>query len=44
MTVFVGGRRQITAPLSGRVYLGVNDDYLGDNAGEFVVSVGRAVR
>ena len=41
--IFVGNRRQIRAPVSGRLYLGVNDDYLGDNAGEFVVAVGRAV-
>ena len=38
--IFVGGRRQVRAPVSGRVYLGVNDDYLGDNTGEFVVAVG----
>jgi hypothetical protein len=38
--IFVGGRRQVSAPVSGRVYLGVNDDYLGDNTGEFVVAVG----
>jgi hypothetical protein len=38
--IFVGGRRQVTAPVSGRVYLGVNDDYLGDNSGEFIVAVG----
>jgi len=38
--IFVGGRRQLTAPVSGRVYLGVNDDYLDDNTGEFIVAVG----
>ena len=38
--IFVGGRRQLSAPVSGRVYLGVNDDYLADNAGEFIVAVG----
>jgi hypothetical protein len=42
--ILVGGRQQITAPVSGRVYLGVNDDHLADNTGEFVVSVGRTVR
>jgi hypothetical protein len=39
----VGARRTITrAPASGRLYLGVNDDYLEDNAGQFnaMVSVG----
>jgi hypothetical protein len=32
----VGARRTIArAPASGRLYLGVNDDYLGDNDGQF---------
>jgi hypothetical protein len=36
----VGARRTIArAPAGGRLYLGVNDDYLGDNAGEFEVMV-----
>jgi hypothetical protein len=38
--VFVGDRRSIVAPASGRLYLGVNDDHLPDNGGEFVVAVG----
>ena len=37
---FVGGRSTWTAPVSGRLYLGVNDDHLPDNRGEFVVTVG----
>lgn len=37
---FVGGRTTWTAPVTGRLYLGVNDDHLGDNRGEFVVTVG----
>jgi Ca2+-binding EF-hand superfamily protein len=37
---FVGGRSSWTAPVSGRLYLGVNDDHLADNRGEFVVTVG----
>lgn len=37
---FIGARRTITAPVSGRVFLGVNDDHLPDNRGEFVVTVG----
>ena len=36
----IGDQRSITAPVSGRLYLGVNDDYLLDNRGEFTVSVG----
>lgn len=42
--VFVGGRRQFTAPVSGRLYFGVNDDHLADNIGEFVVNVSVAPR
>jgi YD repeat-containing protein len=38
--IFVGGRATITAPVTGRLYLGVNDDHLPDNAGEFTVTVG----
>jgi Ca2+-binding EF-hand superfamily protein len=38
--MFVGGRATITAPVSGRLYLGVNDDHLLDNVGEFTVTVG----
>ena len=37
---FVGGRSSWTVPVSGRLYLGVNDDHLADNRGEFVVTVG----
>jgi hypothetical protein len=37
---FIGNRRTVRAPLSGRLYLGVNDDYLEDNSGEFRVMVG----
>lgn len=37
--IFVGGRRSFTAPVSGRLYFGVNDDHLPDNRGEFVVNV-----
>lgn len=42
--IFVGGRRSFTAPVSGRLYLGVNDDHLGDNRGEFTVNVSVAGR
>lgn len=38
--IFVGDRRSITAPVSGELYLGVNDDHLPDNRGEFTVVVG----
>jgi len=43
-TIFVGDRRSFVAPVSGRLYLGVNDDHLPDNTGEFTVSVGVGVR
>lgn len=38
--IFVGNRRTVTAPVGGRIYLGVNDDHLPDNQGEFVVTIG----
>jgi Ca2+-binding EF-hand superfamily protein len=37
---FIGSRGTWTAPVGGRLYLGVNDDHLPDNRGEFVVQVG----
>ena len=37
--IFVGSRNSVTAPVSGRLYLGVNDDHLDDNRGEFAVNV-----
>jgi hypothetical protein len=37
--MFIGGRRSVTAPVSGRLYLGVNDDHLADNSGAFTVTV-----
>jgi hypothetical protein len=38
-TFLVGNRRSVRAPATGRLYLGVNDDYLADNAGDFQVMV-----
>lgn len=38
--MFVGNRGSVTVPVSGRLYLSVNDDHLPDNAGEFTVTVG----
>ncbi len=35
----VGDLRQITAPASGQLFLGVNDDQLADNRGRFRVRV-----
>ncbi|HYB93870.1 MAG TPA: hypothetical protein VEC39_02780 [Vicinamibacterales bacterium] len=38
--MWVGGQGSVTAPVSGRLYLGVNDDHLLDNAGSFTVQIG----
>ena len=35
----IGNQTTITAPASGHLYLGVNDDHLPDNRGEFVVTI-----
>jgi hypothetical protein len=37
--LFVGNERTFRAPTSGQLYLGVNDDHLADNRGEFHVRV-----
>jgi Ca2+-binding EF-hand superfamily protein len=42
--IFVGGRPSFTAPVNGRLYLGVNDDHLADNRGEFVANISVAGR
>ena len=42
--MFIGGRRSVTSPVSGRLYLGVNDDHLADNRGEFTVTVNVGAR
>lgn len=36
---WIGNRRQVEAPASGRLYLGVNDDHLADNSGDYQVMV-----
>jgi len=38
-TFFIGNRRSVRAPAAGRLYLGVNDDHLADNRGDFQVMV-----
>lgn len=42
--IFIGGQRSVRAPVSGRLYFGVNDDHLADNRGEFTVNVSVAAR
>jgi Ca2+-binding EF-hand superfamily protein len=36
---FIGNRGSFRSPTGGRLYLGVNDDHLLDNSGEFTVDV-----
>lgn len=38
--VAIGDQSQVTMPVSGHLYLGVNDDYLLDNRGAFNVTIG----
>ena len=35
----IGAETDVTMPASGRLYLGVNDDYVGDNSGNFTVEM-----
>ena len=42
--IFIGDRRSLRAPVTGRLYFGVNDDHLPDNGGVFVVEVSVAGR
>ena len=39
--IFVGNASTIAANATGRLYLGVNDDHLADNRGQFTVTVQR---
>jgi hypothetical protein len=40
----IGNQAQVTMPESGPLYLGVNDDSLGDNQGQFTVTLNRRSR
>jgi len=35
----IGAETDVTMPASGRLYLGVNDDYVRDNTGDFIVEM-----
>jgi hypothetical protein len=35
----IGVQTDVTIPTNGRLYLGINDDYVGDNSGNFVVQL-----
>jgi hypothetical protein len=37
--IIVGNRQSFTANSTGRLYLGINDDYFDDNRGQYNVSV-----
>jgi Ca2+-binding EF-hand superfamily protein len=37
--IVAGSSRTFTAPASGRLYLGVNDDHMADNSGEYRVTI-----
>jgi hypothetical protein len=37
--IAVGSHRTVRAPMSGELFLGVNDDHLPDNSGEYRVNV-----
>ena len=39
---FIGPERTVTVPMKGRLYLGLNENALKDNAGEFTVLVSRS--
>jgi len=39
--LFVGAEATVRLPIAGRLYLGLNEDVVGDNAGEFGVEVWR---
>ena len=41
--VYVGAEATIQMPIAGRLYLGLNEDVVGDNAGELGVEVWRRV-
>jgi Ca2+-binding EF-hand superfamily protein len=43
-TLVIGDRRSLRASAGGRLYLGLNDDHLDDNSGEFTVTVGAQPR
>ena len=38
---FIGETNDVTAPIKGRLYLGVNEDLVKDNGGEFTVFIYR---
>jgi hypothetical protein len=37
--IAIGDQAQVTMPAAGQLFLGVNDDHVGDNRGDFVVQV-----
>ena len=41
---FVGSGNRVEMPAKGRLYLGINENVVGDNAGEFKVTVTAATK
>jgi hypothetical protein len=41
---FVGSENRVEMPAKGRLYLGINENVVGDNAGEFKVTVTAAIK
>jgi hypothetical protein len=36
---FIGSARQVSLPISGRLFLGINENVVGDNSGQFTVDI-----
>jgi len=36
---FIGAERKVTMPAAGRLFLGINENVIGDNGGQFVVTI-----
>jgi hypothetical protein len=41
---FVGSENQVMMPATGRLFLGINENVSGDNAGEFIVTITTAAK
>ncbi len=36
---FIGSARQVSLPISGRLFLGINENVVGDNSGQYTVDI-----
>jgi hypothetical protein len=41
---FIGAENDVTMPITGRLYVGINENILKDNGGEFMVEIYRRAR